>query len=148
MRANPGFGELEEICRRSGGRWTSRRRGVLVTVATAERPLTAYEILDRIRDRHGDVSPMSIYRSLDFLVAQAIVHRIESTKTFVACTLPGQHHPTQVLVCRGCGAVVETADAHLAEVAAELGRRFRFQVDRSTIELIGLCAGCQQAGQP
>ncbi len=133
----------EEICRRSGGRLTRLRRGVLVLVLSAKRPLTAYEILDLLRPGDAAATPAGVYRSLDFLTAHGLVHRIESSKAFIACALPDHAHPSQLLVCRRCGTAVETEDTGVAEAAEKLGRRLGFALDRSTMELTGLCPSCR-----
>ncbi|HEY3911606.1 MAG TPA: Fur family transcriptional regulator [Stellaceae bacterium] len=133
----------EEICRRSGGRLTRLRRDVLVLVLSAECPLTAYEILDLLRPDNASATPASVYRSLDFLTEHGLVHRIESSKAFIACAMPDHAHPSQLLVCRRCGTAVETEDARVAAAAEKLGRRLGFALDRSTVELTGLCPSCQ-----
>jgi Fur family zinc uptake transcriptional regulator len=134
----------EQIGRRAGARLTPQRRAVLETVLGAKVPLTAYEILDRLRPEDPSLTPASVYRSLDFLMANGVVHRIDSAKTFVACAMPEHTHRNQLLVCRQCGTAVEAEDADLAEAAEQLGRRLGFALDRKTMELVGLCAACQR----
>jgi Fur family zinc uptake transcriptional regulator len=133
----------EEICRRAGARLTRLRRNVLALVLSAERPLTAYEILDLLRSTDGSVTPAGVYRSLDFLSELGLVHRIESAKSFIACAMPDHAHPSQMLVCRRCGTAVETEDSRVAKAAEDLGRRLGFALDRRTMELTGLCSSCR-----
>jgi Fur family zinc uptake transcriptional regulator len=133
----------EQVCRRAGARLTPQRRAVLEAVLAAKLPLTAYELLDRLRSEDPSITPASVYRSLDFLMANGVVHRIDSAKTFVACAMPEHTHPSQLLVCRRCGTAVEAEDAHLADAAEQLGKRLGFALDRKTMELVGLCASCQ-----
>ena len=133
----------EEICRRAGGRLTRLRRNVLMLVLSAERPPTAYELLDLLRPSDPSATPASVYRSLEFLVGHGLVHRIESSKAFIACAMPDHQHPSQMLVCRRCGTAVETEDVRVAAAAEELGRRLGFALDRNTLELTGLCPSCR-----
>jgi Fur family zinc uptake transcriptional regulator len=133
----------EEICRRAGARLTRLRRSVLALVLFAERPLTAYEILDLLRPTDGSVTPAGVYRSLDFLSELGLVHRIESAKSFIACAMPDHAHPSQMLVCRRCGTAVETEDSRVAKATEDLGRRLGFALDRRTMELTGLCSSCR-----
>ena len=133
----------EEICRRAGARLTRLRRNVLALVRSAERPLTAYEILDLLRPTDGSVTPAGVYRSLDFLSELGLVHRIESAKSFIACAMPDHAHPSQMLVCRRCGTAVETEDSRVAKATEDLGRRLGFALDRRTMELTGLCSSCR-----
>jgi Fur family transcriptional regulator, zinc uptake regulator len=133
----------EEICRRMGARLTRLRRNVLLLVTSAERPLTAYEILDLLRPRDPSTTPAGVYRSLDFLTELGLVHRIDSAKSFIACAMPDHTHPSQMLVCRRCGTVVETEDSQVAQATQSLGRRLGFALDRNTMEFVGLCSSCR-----
>jgi Fur family zinc uptake transcriptional regulator len=133
----------EAFCRRSGARLTRLRRDVLALLLVAERPLTAYEILERLRPKDRAATAAGVYRSLEFLTAHRLVHRIESSKAFVACVFPEHVHPSQMLVCRRCGTAVETEDGRVVEAAENLGRRLGFALDRGALELTGLCSSCQ-----
>ena len=133
----------EEICRRAGVRLTRLRRNVFIRVLSAEHPLTAYEILDLLRPGDPSATPAGVYRSLDFLTELGLVHRIESAKSFIACAMPDHTHPSQMLVCRRCGTVVETEDSGVAKATESLGRRLGFALDRSTVEFVGLCSSCR-----
>src|SRR4051794_21402123 len=133
----------EEICRRMGGRLTRLRRTVLMLVLAAERPLTAYEILDLLRPKDPSAIPAGVYRSLDFLTELGLVHRIDSAKSFIACAMPDHAHPSQMLVCRRCGTVVETDDSRVASATESLGRRLGFALGRNTMEFVGLCSSCR-----
>jgi Fur family zinc uptake transcriptional regulator len=133
----------EELCRRMGARLTRSRRDVLLSVLAAERPLTAYEILDLLRTKDPSATPAGVYRSLDFLTELGLVHRIDSAKSFIACAMPDHAHPSQMLVCRRCGTVVETEDPGVARATESLGRRLGFALDRNTIEFVGLCPSCR-----
>ena len=133
----------EEFCRRMGARLTRLRRNVLTLVLSAERPLTAYEILDLLRPKDPSATPAGVYRSLDFLTELGLVNRIDSAKSFVACAMPEHAHPSQMLVCRRCGTVVETEDSQVAQATESLGRRLGFALDRNTMEFVGLCSSCR-----
>src|SRR5204862_704787 len=132
----------EEFCRRMGARLTRLRRNILLLILSAERPLTAYEILDLRRQKDPSATPAGVYRSLDFLTELGLVHRIDSAKSFIACPMPDHAHPSQMLVCRRCGTVVETEDPGVARATESLGRRLGFALDRSTMEFVGLCSSC------
>jgi Fur family transcriptional regulator, zinc uptake regulator len=126
-----------------GARLTRLRRNVLMLVLSGERPLTAYEILDLLRPKNPSATPAGVYRSLDFLTEVGLVHRIESAKSFIACAMPDHAHPSQMLVCRRCGTVVETEDSRVAKATESLGRRLGFALDGTTMEFVGLCSSCR-----
>ena len=139
---------LEAICRIRGGRMTRSRRAVLAELLDAAKPMTAYELLDAIRADDGSATPASIYRTLDFLLEHGLVHRLETTKSFVACEHPDHAHAGQFLICRQCGTVVETEDRRLDNATKHLSQRLGFAVEQKTVELTGTCATCQITAAP
>jgi Fur family zinc uptake transcriptional regulator len=141
----PTLDELEAICRARGGRLTRQRRAVLAKLLDAKRPMTAYEILDVMRPEDASATPASVYRSLDFLLEHGVAHRLETTRSFVACEHPDHAHAVQFLICRQCGTVVETEDTRVESATASLGKRLGFALDQRTVELTGTCATCQDA---
>lgn len=135
--------EAEALCRARGARLTPQRRAVLAKLQEAGRPLTAYELFDLIRPEDSAIAPASVYRSLDFLLDMGLVHRLETTRSFVACGHPDHPHTGQFLICRTCGTVVETEDNRIARATVTLGERHGFTLDRRTVELTGVCGACR-----
>ena len=138
--------ELEVICRQRGGRMTRQRRAVLGKLLAAKRPLSAYELRDMLRPEDASVTPASTYRCLDFLMEHGLVHRLETTRSFVACEHPDHPHAVQFLICRQCGTVVEAEDKRIVAATESLGHRHGFALDHRTVELTGICAMCKTVG--
>ena len=136
----------ERLCARRGKRLTPLRRRVLEMIAAAERPLGAYDIKDRLAVERGPVAPPTVYRTLDFLDGEGLVHRIHSRNAYVVCAEAETPHSAELLLCRGCGRVVElpctALEAHVVAHAREVG----FRVETLAIEVRGLCAACVAAG--
>lgn len=130
------------ICRARGGRMTPQRRAVLAQLVAAKQPLSAYELRDRLKPHDPSATPASTYRCLEFLLRYGLVHRLETTRSFIACDHPDHDHAVQFLICRECGAVVEAEDQRVAAATKSLGERMGFAVDQRTVELTGLCASC------
>lgn len=150
-KANPSPGleralhRLEDLCRERGQRLTRPRRAVLAKLLSADRPLSAYELLERLRPEDGKSTAASVYRTLDFLMGLGIVHRLESTRSFVLCEHPDAPHWVQFLICRRCGQVVEAEDERVAAATERLGRRLGFALDQRIVELTGLCEDCRES---
>ena len=134
--------DLEALCRQRGGRMTRQRRAVLAILLAERRPLSAYELRDMLLPGDAAITPASVYRCLDFLVEHGLVHRLETTRSFIACDHPDHPHAVQFLICRQCGAVVEAEDGRVAAAADSLGQRLGFVLDQRTVELTGVCATC------
>ena len=138
----PSLEEAEAICRQAGARLTRLRRQVLGLLLEAEGPVTAYELLDRLRAERS-ATPAGVYRSLDFLLAHGLVHRLDSRKAFVACIHPDHPHVSQFLICRRCGTAVEVEDERISSVVGEWSRRLGFEVEAESLEVSGSCATCR-----
>ncbi|MGE5268680.1 MAG: Fur family transcriptional regulator [Thiohalocapsa sp.] len=140
----PALVNAEALCRQSGARLTPLRRQVFLLLLQANRPITAYELLDQLRAERS-ATAAAIYRSLDFLVAHGLVHRLESRKAFVACAYPNHPHVSQFLICRRCGSTVEIEDERIASVVGELSHRLGFEVEAEMLEVSGSCSKCREA---
>ena len=123
-------------------RLSGRRELVYATVAGSATPLTAYEILDKLR-RHGVTAPPTVYRALGYLVERRMIHRIESLNAYVACGSVEQPHEGYFIICRDCGSVSEILDERLERTIAELADERGFTIDHKTIEASGLCRDCR-----
>ena len=75
----------EALCAERAQRLTPIRRQVLEVLLESHKPLGAYEIMDRAAAHGARPAPITIYRALDFLRDNGLVHRIESRNAFVAC---------------------------------------------------------------
>ena len=121
---------------------TRNQRLVLGALSHAAAPMTAYAILDALRD-DGLRAPLQVYRALDKLKELGLIHRLESLNAFVACDRPHRHRGTTVFtICDGCGEASEFTDD---AIAAQLDRRageHAFAMERATVELHGLCGRC------
>ena len=135
------------MSRRKGGSGSPTQQQVFETLAACARPLSAYQILDRLRP-YGVTAPPTVYRALERLIAEGRAHRLESCNAFVACAHPAHAGRAAFAICDGCGSVTEfeSGEAFAALDAWAAGQSFRAL--RASIEVSGLCAGCQgEAGR-
>ncbi|WP_294642813.1 Fur family transcriptional regulator [uncultured Aureimonas sp.] len=122
---------------------TRNQKLVFDILEQADGPLSAYSILDALRDE-GLRAPPQVYRALEKLLETGLVHRLESLNAFVACAHPHAcaYALTAFAICEKCGAVTEFADAAVeARLAGWAGER-GFVPKRTTVEIKGLCAAC------
>jgi Fur family zinc uptake transcriptional regulator len=136
------LGHAEALCRQRGVRLTAQRKTVLRLVCESDKPLSAYEILDRMRATIKNPAPPTVYRALDFLLQQGLVHKLESLHAFVGCAHPDHPHASQFLICGDCGEVAEVEDPNVANSLMAAGRALGFRTKRPVVELLGACAQC------
>ena len=134
----------EALCLERGVRLTEQRRAVLRLLCQSGKPLGAYELLDRMRTTLKNPAPPVVYRALDFLLEQGLVHKLESLHAYVGCTHPEHPHASQFLICGDCGEVAEVEDPSIANSLQAAGRAVGFHTKRPVVELLGTCAQCAE----
>jgi len=114
---------------------------VFAALRKTAKPLTAYELLDRLRSR-GVSAPPTVYRALGRLIEDGRAHRLESLNAFVACTR--QHHGAEAMfsICDDCGSAEEILDPALSKRVAGWAHNACFELDRAVLELHGRCRDC------
>jgi Fur family transcriptional regulator, zinc uptake regulator len=135
----------EARCAERGQRLTPIRRQVLEILAQSHRTLGAYEIMDRLAQDGPRPAPITVYRALDFLLDNGLVHRIESRNAFLACISDHAEEAaasTLFLICEKCGAVGEATSPAVAETLQATARAAGFTPKARVIEITGICAHC------
>lgn len=133
------------LCAGRDARLTELRRQVLELVWSSHEPVGAYAVLERLQRERGPAAPPTVYRALDFLMAQGLIHRIESLNAFVGCPMPDRSHNSQFLICTGCGGVAEIDDPRIDAAISRSAEIKGFSVERLTVELQGRCPTCSTA---
>jgi Fur family zinc uptake transcriptional regulator len=116
---------------------------VLDRLEKAEGPLSAYALLDQLRD-DGFRAPLQVYRALDTLMRSGRVHRLESLNSFVACAghHDHDHGMTGFAICETCGQVTEFTDPVVTDRLQKWAGETGFKASKTVIEFRGLCADC------
>ncbi len=132
-----------EYCEALELRLTSLRKEVLYILWCVKKPLKAYEILDNLLKIKPNSKPTTVYRTLDFFVESAAVHKIESIQSYTLCCEPEKHLSSEVLmVCNNCHQVIELYDDTLRNLVVKLADNHHFQLKLDAIELKGTCQQC------
>ncbi|MBV1901050.1 MAG: transcriptional repressor [Kordiimonadaceae bacterium] len=136
--------DAERLCTERGSRFTDLRRRILTMIWQGHKAVKAYDLLDQLANAGGSAKPPTVYRALDFLMEEGLVHKIESLNAYVGCPHPDGQHFSQFLICAKCEIVEEMSsealDAALTSSAAEAG----FEIHKQTLELRGLCKACMK----
>jgi Fur family transcriptional regulator, zinc uptake regulator len=149
-------------CARRGAQLTALRRQVLRLVLEADQPVGAYALLDRLKETRAGAAPPTVYRALDFLLEQGLIHKVERLNAFLGCVEAGEgghghaahgggegdgrhDHPHQFLICSRCGATAEISDPAITAALASASAGAGFTLHRATVEAEGVCADCAAA---
>jgi len=135
----------EAVCAKRSQKFTPIRRHVLQALLSSHRPLGAYEVIEELAKSMPRPAPITIYRALDFLMENGLVHRIESRNAYLACA--HDHDETAMvafLICDLCGSVGEIPAAPLAKNINNAARASGFAPKMSVVEIAGTCAHCRK----
>lgn len=133
-------------CLQAGARLTELRREVFKLILEAEGAVGAYSLLDRLRQTKRNAAPPTIYRALEFLLEQGLVHRVERLNAFIPCDDGGRHeHDVQFLICSTCGGVDEVEDGGVMRALRQAADAQGFKPGHATVEVEGTCAACAAA---
>ena len=101
----------ESNCKAHGSRLTKKRKLVLSGLLQSDRAMSAYELVDFCKTEFGEaLPPMSVYRILDFLHSENLVHKLHLANKYIACshiTCDHGHGIPQFLICGSCQKVKE-----------------------------------------
>ena len=141
-----------DLCAGRHLRLTSQRRQILGFILDNPRPSGAYDLLDRMREDGHSAAPPTVYRALEFLTAQGLVHRIERLSAFIGCAhmldrlgADHDHHglaAIQFLICTRCRRVFEMEDGRIRTAIDTAASARGFRPTAATVEVEGLCADC------
>ncbi|HEY0522372.1 MAG TPA: Fur family transcriptional regulator [Stellaceae bacterium] len=144
-RIERGLHMAERCCAARGVNLTPLRRRVLELILNARQPVGAYLLLGQLQGSREKVGPPTVYRALEFLLEQKLIHRIESLNAYIACVDADHPHESQFVICTDCGSTEELHDDGIVESLRRHGRDLGYEISGQIVELRGLCAHCRGA---
>ena len=142
-----------EICQLRQAQLTPLRAKILELVWSSHKPLGAYalmELLSQARQQEEGsktpVAPPTVYRALEFLQQQGLVHRVATLNAFIGCEHPAKDHNSCFFICSECHQTEEFPAQQLNVAIDTQARSSGFLVQRANVEVLGLCPICQQLG--
>jgi Fur family zinc uptake transcriptional regulator len=125
-----------------GVQLTPIRYQVLELIWESHKAVKAYELLDRIKPLQMAAKPPTIYRALEFLSEQGLIHRVESLNAFIGCCCSNAPHEQLLLICKHCQEVEERTATKVMRALAEEFNDAGFIVHSKAIEIHGICSQC------
>lgn len=137
----------ERQCRVHGSRLTEKRKKVLSGLLQSGRALSAYELVDYCNETYDETfAAMSVYRILEFLEQEQLVHKLNLINRYVACvhiTCDHRHEVPQFLICTDCQSVKEfgISRSTMNSIKRQV-EQASFHLVSEQIELNCLCDSC------
>ena len=132
----------EHLCQQRGVSLTPIRLQVLTLIWQNHKAVKAYELLDRLKPSLNAAKPVTVYRALDFLIEQGLIHRVESLNAFIGCKCPALKHEQLLLICNQCNDVEERAASDVMLALSQEIKQAGFIAHSKAIEIQGICQKC------
>lgn len=138
--------QAQQICERSGARLTRLRKQILTLILRSHQPLGAYQLMDLLREHshREQVAPPTVYRSLDFLLQQGLIHKVHSLNAYLGCNRPNRCQIAALFICSHCHHTEEAANNAMEQAINLSAAQHRFAVTQPIIEVQGLCSSCKK----
>jgi len=124
---------------------TGNDRLVFDVLRAAGGPVSAYDIMDRLKPDRPRIAPTTVYRALEHLIRAGRVRRIESLNAY----LPASGTSDRAVVfaiCDDCGRVQERdAGAEVGRITKALAKD-GFRPTHPVVEVHGRCGDCDATG--
>ena len=139
--------KAETNCRQLGSKLTTKRKLVLTALLQVKKAISAYELITLLDVKFNQtIAPMSVYRILDFLEKNHLVHKLNIANKYVVCadiSIEQQHATSQLLFCHQCQRVdeIKMTPKKLSELNNE-AKQSGYQLLSSHIELNCICNNC------
>ena len=137
--------EVARECESRGLRLTPLRERVLELIAREQKPIKAYDLLDRLRGERDGAAPPTVYRALDFLLEHGFIHKLASINAYTSCHHPGERHAVPFFICDVCANATELCDSRVSAMLIEQAKQLGFSPQAQTLEVHGICARCNAA---
>ena len=131
-----------KFCKNNKHRLTEPRLEVLRIISSNEKPIKAYEILEKLGKKIPNPKPPTAYRAIDFWLKYNFIHRIESLNAFTACSTDHLHNGSQFMICDDCGKVIESHLCELPIPFKDKTKKVSFIPKKWNLEINGTCKNC------
>lgn len=121
---------------------TELREQVISILSEKNVPCGAYDILNSLKTKRQNAEPMTVYRTLKFLVSNNIVHRLEAQKKYALCCHPNQE-ACQIFICKSCSKKYEFHDPKVNTLLKDILADSGFELSGKNIEFYGYCKDCK-----
>lgn len=124
---------------------TPLRNEILSIFKEKNNGLKAYDIVDILAKTKPSIKPNSVYRILNLLVENNILHKIQSSNIFTMCNnnLNHNHNKHIILTCSTCLKIEELDDHEMLKQLDNFYKKNNFEIKNHIYELSGKCNICK-----
>ncbi len=137
--------KAQNICQKQGVRLTVLREQILRLIWQSHKPMGAYLLMNMLEENSDRerVAPPTVYRTLDFLIAHGLIHKVHSLNAYVGCASPHQDRCNALFICSECGDTSEVPNNSIQQAINLSASQHKFTVENQMLEIMGKCQPCR-----
>ena len=131
--------KLREILHQKNLRYTPQRQEVWDEICATKEHRDAEDIYNSLRKRQTNVSRATVYRTIDILVKNNLVRRLDlgDGRSRFENKMGIAHHDH--IVCLDCRKIVEFMNEDIEEIQEQVAKEMGFEIVRHVHQLFGRC---------
>ncbi len=129
----------EALCAEKGLRFTPIRRKILNLIWDNAPRIKAYDLQKKLEQMGEKLNPPTIYRALDFLLSNGLIHRLESLNSYAPCHDHEDYHHGQFIICSDCDDVTEIHEDKIVDNLLQAVKKRGYDIRNQTIEFRVKC---------
>ena len=131
--------KLREILHQKNLRYTPQRQEVWDEICATKEHRDAEDIYNSLRKRQTNVSRATVYRTIDILVKNNLVRRLDlgDGRSRFENKIGIAHHDH--IVCLDCRKIVEFMNEKIEELQEQVAKEMGFEIVRHVHQLFGNC---------
>ena len=135
--------KFKDTLHTNGLKCTPERLSIFKEVYSSSEHFDADEIYFRMRNEKKRVSRATVYRTLDMLVENGFVSKVNvgTSQVHFENTLAQKHH--EHLVCTQCGKIIEFNNNIIEQQQDKVCKEYGFMPTKHNLIIFGLCDECQ-----
>lgn len=134
---------LKDILKKEGLRYTHQRQLIWDELCSSKSHRDAEDIYFSLRRNEVTVSRATVYRTIDVLVKNDLVRKLElgEGRARYERKDQGEHHDH--IICIECGKIEEFMDNRIELLQDKIFEKFTYKSVRHIHQLFGICKACQ-----
>jgi len=134
---------FREICQENGIAVTHQRQVLYEVMQAMDGHPSPEEVYARVKKKIPAISLATVYKNIHLFVESGVFRKMSMHHGSVRVELNSEAH--HHMVCSQCKAITDIGEKDLGLVSKQQRLPGGFLVERYAVDVIGLCAKCQQA---
>ena len=135
--------QIQLYCNKNKIKFTNLRKRIYQIILEQSNPIKAYEILEIFKKELPKSRPFTIYRTLDFLIENRLIHKLQNNNSYMICQHPEKKHlGCSIFICQECQNISEICNQNVNLSINQSAKNNNFKINNVTLEIGGICSSC------